>query len=678
MQVGDSTQWPLESRDSASWCKSLPASSGGRARLVVIGNGMVGQHFCKRALQQGLLERFEIAIFGEEPNPAYDRVNLGRIVTGGSLDDLTLEPRAWYERHGFEAHFGARATRIDRGERVVEIAGKGCHPYDWLVLATGSRALLPAVPGVELDGVLAYRTADDAMKLRAGALASIARSEPVIIAGGGLLGLELAEQLRELGATTVVVESAPHLLSRQLDPQAAALLQQVLETRDIAFHLGRRVSSIAPGTVARMAVRLSAGEELPAGLVVFAVGVRARDELARDAGLACDLFGGVAVDSGLSTTDARIFAIGECARWSGMSYGVVAPGYGMADVVVDRLLGRPSRFDGVEPAIRLELEAVEVSAIGESAVDGRDERVLVYRDERRYRRLTLRDGRVVGAAVIGPWEELSSAQQAIACRLALGYFEERRFRRGRRVWESRETSLARWPDEATVCTCMGVTYGALKRARAEGHRTLEALGEHTGAGTACGSCRPLVSSMGQAASPAPRSRAERALLASSIIALTFVLVWLAAPAIPYRESVVGFAYDTLWRRSEGRMLTGFALVGSLLIGSVLSLRKRLASIRFGTFARWRVFHAAASLAAAVLAVAHTGLRLGSNLDAALMATFLLATSFGALAGFAAALERALPPGVGPRLRERANRIHLYLVWPLPLLVTFHVLRFYYF
>lgn len=678
VQIGNSITWSLEQSGSLLRAGRVPAKAAVRSRLVVIGNGMVGQHFCKRALDQGLLERFEVVIFGEETSPAYDRVNLGRIIAGASPDELTLAPRCWYEAQGFQAYFGAPALRIDRGERVVEVRRMGCQPYDWLVLATGSRALLPAAPGVHFDGVMAYRTADDALELKERALAASARRTPVVVVGAGLLGLEVTAQLRELGATTVVIESAPHLLPRQLDAGGGALLKHLLEARDVAFHLERRVDSIEREPGAGLLVRLSGGEAIAAGLVVFAIGVRPRDELARQAGLACDLFGGVVVDSGLTTSDARIFAIGDCARWSGMSYGLVAPGYGMADVVVDRLLGRASTFDGVAPAARLELGTVEVSAMGDSAVDGAGERAVVYREGGCYRRLTVRDGRLVGVAAVGPWDELASAQQAVARRLAFGYFEERRFRSGRRVWERARVSLAQWPDEAPVCACMGVNCGALKRAYAEGHRTLEALGAHTGAGTVCGSCRALLSSLTATAEPVSRSKLGLALLGWCAAAFSLLLVWVATPAIPYRESVVGLEYDALWRSSALRQLTGFGLLGCLSVGSLLTLRKRLAAARFGSFAGWRVFHAAASVVALVLAVGHTGLRLGSNLDAVLMSTFLLATLLGAVAGVAASLDGALPPGIAQKLRATTNRIHLYLAWPLPLLILFHVIRFYYF
>lgn len=677
MLIADTTERLPERSGGAPWPGALRASASERARLVVIGNGMVGQHFCRRALEQRLLERFEVVIFGEECDPAYDRVNLGRIIAGASPDELTLAPRAWYEGHGFEVHFGAPALRIDRAERVVEVRGRGCQPYDWLVLATGSRALLPALPGADRDGVMVYRTVNDALELRERALAATARGEGVLVVGAGLLGLEVAEQLRLQGAATIVVESAAHLLPRQLDAGAAAVLLELLEARGFTFHLQRRVSSIDAGERSALSVRLSGGEAIGAGLVVFAVGVRARDELAREAGLACDLFGGVVVDAALTTSDQRIFAIGECARWSGMSYGLAAPGYAMADVVVERLLGRPASFDGVPPATRLELEGAEVSAIGDSAVGGGGERALAYRQAGCYRRLTLRDGRVVGVAAVGPWEELPHAQQAVACGASLGRLAERRFESGRRVWRD-EVSLAGWPDEAIVCSCMGVTCGALKRAHASGQRTLEALGAQTGAGTVCGSCRPLLSSLTEAALPPIGSRSDRALLALSLTVCAVVLVWLVLPAIAYRASVTGLAYDALWRSSGWRQLTGFCLLGCLLVGSGLSLRKRLPAFRRGAFAGWRVFHAAMSLAALLLTVAHTGLRLGSNLDAVLMATFLLATSLGALAGFAAMLARAFSPATALRLREWTNRAHLYLAWPLPLLVLFHVLRFYYF
>jgi nitrite reductase (NADH) large subunit len=270
------------------------------------------------------------------------------------------------------------------------------------------------------------------------------------------------------------------------------------------------------------------------------------------------------------------------------------------------------------------------------------------------------------------------AQQAVVRGLRLDRRQERRFSSNLPVWVSSSVSLATWPDDAPVCSCTGVTSGTLKRAFAEGHCTLDALVQATGAGSVCGTCRPLVTSLLRPAQAPARPALDRALLYASATAAVALLVWFAAPPIPFASSVQGPGYDGLWRDPTLKQATGFSLAFSLAAGSVFSLRKRIAKFRWGMFSRWRVFHALASMAALTLAAAHTGLRLGSNFNAVLMLVFLATASCGTVAGFAAVFEPSLPPGVGQRLRARANRLHLYLSWPLPLLITFHVLKFYYF
>lgn len=655
-----------------------PLEAPARLKLVVVGNGMVGHHFCERAVSRGLLEKYEIAVFGEEAHAPYDRVRLGELIEGGSLDALSLVPKAKHERPGLSARRGSRVVAIHREEREVELADGSRAGYDQLVLATGSRPVLPNLPGVELDGVVVYRVAEDAQTVRREALRAAERGEPAVVVGAGLLGLEVAEQLVALGVSVSVVESAPHLLPRQLDERAAALLYDALRETGLEFHLNRRVTTIDEGDRAKLALRLSGGELLSAGLVIFAVGVRPRDELARSAGLACDLFGGVEVDHQLATSDPRIFAIGECARCGGFSYGLVAPGYDMAEVVVERLLGNDARFDGTQPVTRLKTKAVEVWAIGESAFDSPELRAVVHQSGRSYRRLTLRADRIVGASVIGGWSELAQAQQAVARRQPLRRSEERRFMLDRPVWSKTCLSLDQWPDDAPVCSCTGVTSGALKRAHKEGHHTVEALVRCTGAGSVCGSCHPLLASLTTRAAPPKSSRADAALLWVSAAAALLVVAWLVAPPIPYAKSVTGLAHDASWRDPWLKQLTGASLVLLLAFGSSISLRKRVQTFRWGAFGRWRLFHSLASLGAACVAIAHTGLRLGSNFNALLMLTFLASGLCGAMAGLAAILEGRLPAGVGQRLRARANRLHLYLAWPLPVLITFHVLKFYYF
>lgn len=670
----------VSARVEACPLSAAPAPRGAPQlpRLVVVGNGMVGHRFCERALERGLHARYRIEIFGDEPCPAYDRVNLARVTRGVPAEALLLKPERWYEQQGIVTRRSVTVSGIDRSARELVLSNGTRHGYDRLVLATGARPVLPEVPGKDLPGVVVYRSLADAHEIRRRALAAAGEGARGVVVGAGLLGLELADELVGLGARPLVIESGAHILPRQLDARAAKVLHDNLVAAGLEFRLSCRVGAIRAGKGDRLVVELVGGEEVAAAFVVFAVGIRPRDELARAAGLACDLFGGVEVEASLATSDPHIGAIGDCVRHRGMSYGLVAPGYRMAEVLVERLLGNEAVFEGMEPATRLKTPHVEVFAVGETALDGSGTRSVVYDAAGVYRRLTLRDDRVVGASAVGAWDELAAAEQAVARRARLRAREERRFCSARSVWGAGALSLETWPAHAVVCSCRGISAGAIQNELARGCSTLEGLIARTGASTVCGSCRPLLASATGVPLRASAGAAERWLVWVSTFGVLSLLVWLAVGPIPYATSVQRPGWDALFRDATYKQISGYTLAALMSTSALFSLRKRARRRLPGSFGAWRLAHASVGVATLIGTVAHTGFRLGHNLDAALMVTFLACTLLGVFAGLAVGLERFVPLAQAQRVRTLAGRLHLYLVWPLPLLVVFHALKAYYF
>ncbi|RZK25601.1 MAG: NAD(P)/FAD-dependent oxidoreductase, partial [Hymenobacter sp.] len=321
----------------------------GTPTVVVIGNGMVGYKFCEKLLAKSTA--FNLVVFGEEPRVAYDRVHLSEYFGGKTADDLLMAPTQWYRDNGITLHLGDAVQEIDRTNQTVHSRSGLVQPYDYLVLATGSSAFVPDIPGVEKAGVMVYRTIEDLDEIKA--YAATARHGAVL--GGGLLGLEAAKALLDLGvADAHVVEFAPRLMPRQIDAAGSAMLQSKLEALGLKIHLNKATSSIV-GEGKIESLHFGDGSILEVDMLVISAGIRPRDELAKLAGLEVGMRGGIMVNDNMQTSDQRIFAIGECALHGGMIYGLVAPGYDMAEVVVSQLQQGARAFTGYDMSSKLKL-----------------------------------------------------------------------------------------------------------------------------------------------------------------------------------------------------------------------------------------------------------------------------------------------------------------------------------
>jgi nitrite reductase (NADH) large subunit len=363
--------------------------------LVVIGNGMAAARFADE-LSARALGRYAVAVVGEEPRLAYNRVLLSSVLAGEvASSEIELKPQAWWRDRGITLRYGCRATAIDLQARTVALADGRSLPFSRLVLATGSLPIRPQIPGMGLPGVITFRDINDIWTIwhRAGA------GDRVVVIGGGLLGLEAAYGLAKAGARVTVLHLMDRLMERQLDAQAARMLQRAVERKGIEIVLEADTAEIS-GAHRVEGVTLKDGRTIAADAVVVAIGIRANADLARDAGIAVKR--GIVVDDALETSSAGIHAIGECAEHRGICYGLVEPAHEQARVLADRLAGRDVHYAGSVLATNLKVSGVNVFSAGDFlGADGTEEILLSDPGLGVYKKLVIADGRLVGAVLFG-------------------------------------------------------------------------------------------------------------------------------------------------------------------------------------------------------------------------------------------------------------------------------------
>jgi nitrite reductase (NADH) large subunit len=369
-----------------------------RLQLVVVGNGMAGVRTLEELLA-AVPDRYDITVFGAEPHPNYNRILLSPVLAGETKpSEIVLNGLEWYWSHGIRLHLGKRVARIDRRRRFVIAADGTEAPYDRLLLATGSNPVMLPIAGCGLQGVRTYRDFADTGEM----INAAARYRRAVVIGGGLLGLEAANGLRARGMEVTVVHVKPWLMERQLDETAARLLQRALEARGIRFRLPAQTLSLLPGNDGRVgAVALADGTQLPAELVVMAVGIRPNIELAQQAGLHCER--GIVVSDTMQTFDPRVYAVGECVAHRGIGYGLVEPLYEMAKVCATHLAGSGiGHYTGTIPATRLKVTGIDLFSAGDfTGGAGTETLTLGDPEEGVYRKVVLKDGRVAGALFYG-------------------------------------------------------------------------------------------------------------------------------------------------------------------------------------------------------------------------------------------------------------------------------------
>ncbi|WGL81527.1 nitrite reductase large subunit NirB [Enterobacter cloacae] len=459
--------------------------------LVVVGHGMVGHHFLEDCVNRNLHQQYQIVVFGEERYAAYDRVHLSEYFGGRSAESLSLVEGDFFARHGIELRLSQQIIAIDRDAHVVRTASGHEIHWDKLVLATGSYPFVPPVPGNTLPGCFVYRTLDDLDNIAAHAKGS----RRGVVIGGGLLGLEAANALKQLGLETHVVEFAPNLMAVQLDNDGAAMLRKKIEALGVGVHTSKATTEIA-ATDDGLVLRFADGEQLDTDMVVFSAGIRPQDALARSSGLAIGERGGICIDTACQTSDKDIFAIGECALWEGKIFGLVAPGYQMARVAAATLAGEEKSFTGADMSTKLKLLGVDVASFGDA--HGRTPGALSYQwthgPQQIYKKIVVSydNKTLLGGVLVGDASEYATLVQMMLNGISLPKEPETLILPAFSGSAPKALGVAALPDSAQICSCHNVSKGDICQAVSAGATDIGAIKQCTKAATGCGGCSALV------------------------------------------------------------------------------------------------------------------------------------------------------------------------------------------
>ena len=643
---------------------------------MIVGGGPV----CSRLLRE-LLQRapaLPVVTYDCEPWDPYDRVQLASVLSGelgwADLDDTFLLP---------EEHQVIRRreliTAIDRENRTITDLQGRQQAYSILVLVTGSYTNFPSLPGTHLKGVytLGIYTLHDKSDLKR-LLNRRKDSRRIVVMGGGVLGLEIACALQS-DSTTVYILQNDRLMQRQLDQRASAILLDHLRALGFQVILDRAKEILGTDTVT--GIRTYSGELIECDTIVLATGVQPGVKLALKAGLKVGR--GIKVNDQMQTSDPCIYAVGDCAEHRGRVYGLALPGFEQAKVAAENILGGQASYLGSMAVTKLKGVTLPVFHVGRLDINPPAYEELVYeqREDNIYRKLLLHRGRLRGALAVGEWPEGWQMQDTARYGRWLWPWQRQRFRTTGSLWPQRGTPpVAEWPVQATVCNCQGITRGILTQAMAAGYTTVEALQQHTGAGTDCGACKPLLAQLVGQAVTAQSVQGEKTLLGVCGAALLLVLaIGVLPPLLPAASMQGGWHLETLWLDSLWKQVSGYSLLVLSLLALTLSLRKRWPRFALGSFASWRLLHGILGVLTLGLLIAHTGLHLGRNpLNLSLTVCFLGLILGGSIAGGMTVFEGRSPSPALSRWRARWVQYHTWLFWPVPVLLAFHILVAYYF
>ncbi len=463
-------------------------------KILMIGHGMVGHKFIESVLEQAG-DDIELTILAEEPHLAYDRVHLTEYFSGKSVKDLSLCRSDFADAYGIDLRLNTKAVEMDQLNKTVTTNHGDVLSFDKLILATGSYAFIPPIPGNERQNCFVYRTIEDLDAIRAASL----NAKTGVVIGGGLLGLEAAKALRDLNLDTHVVEFAPRLMAVQIDDLGGRVLRSKIEDLGVKVHTQKATSSIEDGDSTQHVIKFGDGSVLETDIILFSAGIRPRDELARQSGLLIGERGGIIINDYCQTSHPDIYAIGECALWDNKIYGLVAPGYDMARIAAKHVLGQESHaFAGADMSTKLKLMGVDVASIGDAHAMSPGALSYFYADEAAqvYKKIVVSADRtkLLGAVLVGCAKEYSDLLQMMLNGLAVPEQPESLIMPGfdQSTSKSGGSGIDLLPDSATICSCNNVSKADICSAIDGGATSLGALKKCTQAATACGGCTPLV------------------------------------------------------------------------------------------------------------------------------------------------------------------------------------------
>ena len=641
---------------------------------IVVGTGPVGMHFIQEQLK--LNSSSSIALFGDEPWDPYNRLQLSSLVSGDIKENSLYNANDLDKQSNITTFYNNRIVEINRIRKEVTDSLGNKYFYGKLILATGSRPRIPLIEGIRLKNVFTFRDLSDAQSL----MSRSVRTKKTVVIGGGLLGLEAARAMQRFNTEVHIIEHSSWLMFNQLDNRGGGYLKQYIESLGIYVHTNERIQKLA-GLDKVEGVLLSNETLIECDTVIIATGIVSNNELAKESGIN---FGkGITVNDHLQTNDQNIYAIGECAEHNHKLYGLVAPGYEQAAVLAHHFNGEDAKYKGSTASTNLKVLNYPVFSAGDTGLAARARECFIYQDHEKeiYRKLVVINGRIRGAIGIGEWPGVQRIQEAAEHQRRVWPWHLKRFINDGVLWnDSLSESVLDWPSTAVVCNCTGVTRGDLSNAMSKGSTTVIQLAKSTGASTVCGSCKHLVTDFaGGNATPEP-TKGFKFLLVASILALITAFAALFLPSLNYNDSVkADFLFDSLWRDSLYKQISGFSLLAFSLFISVISIRKRTKKIlNLWDYAYWRLMHVAIGTILIGILLAHTGFRMGNNLNFYLMLVFCCLLLIGSIASLVISYEHNLPRRVAKQVRSYAVWSHILLLWPLPVLLGFHILKTYYF
>lgn len=471
--------------------------------ILVVGNGMVGYKFCEKFMAHNKGKEFKLTVFGEEPRPAYDRVHLSEFFENKDAKKLELAPRSWYTDNNIELVTGEKVTAITRDDKKVETSNGNTYTYDYLILSTGSLPFVPPIEGVDKKGVFVYRTIEDLEDMLAYAdeLKKVKPEAKGTILGGGLLGLEAAKAVMDMGLEPHVVEFAPKLMPRQLDHNGSEVLKLKLESLGIKIHLDKATKKIL-GNGSIQGMEFNDSEILETDMLVVSAGIRPRDELGKASGLEMGSRGGIVVNNKMQTSDPNIFAIGEVALYNETIYGLVAPGYEMAEIAVEQIIGDQSKnmSSEIDMSTKLKLIGVDVASFGDPFVPSKEGHSILFENKINhiYKRINVsHDGqKLLGGILIGDADDYNMLHQIYLNGMELPENVEDLILGARSEGEGNFGSAMSLPDDAQICSCENVLKKDICCSITDGKAlNFKDVVSQTKATSGCGGCKPMVTEL---------------------------------------------------------------------------------------------------------------------------------------------------------------------------------------
>jgi nitrite reductase (NADH) large subunit len=464
-----------------------------KEKLIVVGNGMVGHKFLESLVDMEQAQNYDITVLCEEPRAAYDRVYLTSYFSGKTAEDLSLVSEGFFESNNINLKLNCTATELDRDNQVITTNTGEKLSYDKVILATGSFPFVPPVPGHERENCLVYRTIEDLEDIKA----SAKNGKVGVVVGGGLLGLEAAKALHDLGLQTHVVEFAPRLMAVQVDDGGGALLKSKIEELGVKVHTSKNTQNITDGDTCFHKMEFADGEVLETDVILFSAGIRPQDGLARASEIELGPRGGIQINNHCQTSDENIYAIGECALWGGMIYGLVAPGYNMAKVAAQHLTqSGDATFEGADMSTKLKLMGVDVASIGDAHARTEGALSYSYNDQvnQVYKKIVVSADKksLLGVVMVGEAEDYGNLLQMVLNDMELPENPEVLILPALDGAAKPAMGTDALPDTAVICSCNDVSKGAICCSVQDGALTIGDVKAATKAATACGGCTALV------------------------------------------------------------------------------------------------------------------------------------------------------------------------------------------